>query len=75
MASLSTAPGMHGGARLKGNGSDSGSDRIHTNRSVLVQSGEIDDVDVAPGREKVEKPAVKPWAHFLAGGYVAPNNE
>ncbi|EZF29348.1 mitochondrial carrier [Trichophyton mentagrophytes] len=69
MASLSTASGMHGGARLKGNGSDgSGSDRIHTNRSVLVQSGEIDDVDVAPGREKVEKPAVKPWAHFLAGG-------
>ncbi|KAM5442532.1 Pyrimidine nucleotide transporter, mitochondrial [Microsporum ferrugineum] len=55
---------MPGGARLQSNDGE----RRNTNRSVLVQSGETDDVDVAPGREQMEKPAVKPWAHFLAGG-------
>ncbi|KAK2850757.1 hypothetical protein FQN49_005349 [Arthroderma sp. PD_2] len=56
------------GTRLKSNDGVSGSERISQNRSLLVQSGETDDVDLAPGREKVEKPTAKPWAHFLAGG-------
>lgn len=39
------------------------------NQSVLVESGEIDDVEVALEAEKT-KPIAKPWAHFIAGGYV-----
>lgn len=39
-------------------------------QSVLVQSGETDDVEVVPEIQTKTKPDVKPWAHLLAGGYV-----
>lgn len=44
------------------------SNTIDPKLSVMVQSGETDDVEVAPEMETT-KPTAKPWAHFLAGGY------
>ncbi|EEP75589.1 conserved hypothetical protein [Uncinocarpus reesii 1704] len=37
-------------------------------QSVMIQSGETDDVELAPGLESSTKPEPKPWAHLLAGG-------
>ncbi|KAK2739780.1 hypothetical protein FQN57_006477 [Myotisia sp. PD_48] len=42
----------------------------NNNRSVMVQSGEIDDVELSPEADGIttQQPTAKPWAHFLAGG-------
>lgn len=40
------------------------------NRTMMLPTGETDDVEVARETEVVMKPESKPWAHFLAGGYV-----
>ncbi|EAS35025.3 mitochondrial carrier protein [Coccidioides immitis RS] len=48
-----------GASRLK--------DGSEPRQSVMIQSGETDDVEVAPALETKSKPAVKPWAHFFAG--------
>jgi solute carrier family 25 protein 33/36 len=50
-----------GQSRLSKGASDS-------RQTVMVQAGESDDVELSSIQEM--KTEAKPWAHFLAGGYV-----
>ncbi|KAI1910801.1 Pyrimidine nucleotide transporter, mitochondrial [Ophidiomyces ophidiicola] len=62
MAFPASSPDISGrGAQLK-------DARPESRHSVMIQSGETDDVEVAPEIESQTKPAVKPWAHLFAGG-------
>lgn len=63
----SSADLSRGGPRLKNGRPDS-------HESVIVQSGETDDVEVVPEIPSKSKSDVKPWAHLLAGGYVLRNS-
>ena len=71
-SNLSAGSGTGRGSDGGGGGGDGvsrfGDNRTGHRQTVLLPTGETDDVDVAREAEAITQPDAKPWAHFLAGG-------